>query len=1521
MRLDNYYEAVDKVTKGLHEDINSQREQNETLKKELIDTQELTIAIKQNEDELERYEKGIKALKQNLNEKEEYLMMIRETAGNAIKGLENIKSEVNFLKKKEVYNYDTEEKLRKELVVIDINRNNLVSRINEATTVYERNIIKLNRDKENIILRNITRHNQLVSVTLFYTLRRSMFERIGFSLNRIKKAAFTTKAIDRALIRLAQLKQNQRNNIMSIRFNRWKNIAIDYIRELRINKGLVAALYFKRRAYSCFSKWRNEHYTKNKCIDDKLNAGKILSGQIIRIEQKRLRVSFNKWFKSTKTNSRRLLILKKYIVKKDFNMKRAVIHEILNKAKEDRLSDQFKALTDMTIETKLKRAIFFYLRESISMKEVKKILNAQEVFNTASHKKKKLFLAKALITPLLTKAKKEKNDVMKRAYNALKYNKLNERKNNTISILNQYITETAKFNEEIRNIKTAQKKTKQIKLIRIITFTFNKRIRYYLEKWYNSIIIQRVKANILRKNLLLLRKKRLIDAFNTWYNGMYKIKEEKTKETKELSARSIEQLLESNKSLDQHMKKHINVKRRLILKQLLKIINMINKKYLKRSINTWKLIVNHTLRYLRGIEILEHMLMKHTMKKGIRKYREVTRQITLECIRKHKENTIRNLVIRHVKIKSFYGLVIENYKCKYRKEIMRRTTLYLLHKMLSKYFSKWRTYEPNLVFHSLKTKNDLKAKEIKEYVTKVEQAKEQYSNLLEDLNRISKIQKKKTHLSIVKTLAVKEYVNMKRAINIWRNNTKAKRFIKLLIKQVQKSGNNKLRLTLYRWKSAVYSIKIGTIKDKLNKEKAEYNKTMKELIAKLKKINEDIKEAKHNTEEALKYCNIRCKQIKGVSVILRHLKNQCKKHSLRDSYFANWIKLHRRHKLLHYKIKSYMRQRVGKFIYRKLKMVYLIRNRRRIAMKCLDRLMNLYKKCNTTYFLKNWRRKAQVRTKERIHLMYEKCDKELIKHKEIYNKIKDCSNENYLNEILRRRKLKFLLQFKKQIEFQRVINRKTDELKTRLRELRVRRSFTRWKNNITTIITLITKNNKAIKYHYKNLQVRVLRKWRDQYHKNTSLAKVLQKLSNKQYLNIIGESLERMCEYAVNNKFREENYIIQGTNKIFNIMEKLHTRRLGEALKYIKTYLYNKVTNRRKLKSILIKCLKQKLRTAFDLWAKKVEEQILIKLVECKGKTAQQLLKTLCNHESLAKLIKDSKLEERTKGDTIDSDIKSKGIKKDLVKVKAKSLQMVLNEIHAKKKHDMVVKFIKKWLLSTKAEALKERFIGYWRNWLSKRRTIIKTSRFVLNRLKNTEKSWALHRLKNIKFIARKEASLILRDTLINKINIDSGVIETSKRECKEMDQLVEQYKNFTNKSKWIYNKGKTLAVSTLFKHLKTTLQHSFSKWKRATQKLIINDLKTVVGEKERRLKGLLEVNSVLKEKSKVLWGECGELRKSSMDGLEIAGIVQEIAREREQMSIDLANRSLTIKKLIEENISLQEQIDELQNKGKILFR
>ena len=71
-------------------------------------------------------------------------------------------------------------------------------------------------------------------------------------------------------------------------------------------------------------------------------------------------------------------------------------------------------------------------------------------------------------------------------------------------------------------------------------------------------------------------------------------------------------------------------------------------------------------------------------------------------------------------------------------------------------------------------------------------------------------------------------------------------------------------------------------------------------------------------------------------------------------------------------------------------------------------------------------------------------------------------------------------------------------------------------------------------------------------------------------------------------------------------------------------------------------------------------------------------------------------------------------------------------------------------------------------------------------------------------------------------------------------------------------------------------------------------------------------------EDNEVLVSENAELRQASLDGIAIADAIEELSREREKLSVDLADRAATIKRLLEENTELNYKIKTLTRGAQI---
>ena len=135
------------------------------------------------------------------------------------------------------------------------------------------------------------------------------------------------------------------------------------------------------------------------------------------------------------------------------------------------------------------------------------------------------------------------------------------------------------------------------------------------------------------------------------------------------------------------------------------------------------------------------------------------------------------------------------------------------------------------------------------------------------------------------------------------------------------------------------------------------------------------------------------------------------------------------------------------------------------------------------------------------------------------------------------------------------------------------------------------------------------------------------------------------------------------------------------------------------------------------------------------------------------------------------------------------------------------------------------------------------------------------------------------------------------------------------------YITGQKLAI-TLGKnnHLKSMFR-AFARWKRETKITEYSRFSEQLDRTSRMIGDLMSHLNKLENIKKQLHVENEELRQAAMDGIEIAKAVQELTKEREQLSADLQDRSSTIKKLIVDNNNLSLRLSIAQKEAEQLER
>lgn len=127
---------------------------------------------------------------------------------------------------------------------------------------------------------------------------------------------------------------------------------------------------------------------------------------------------------------------------------------------------------------------------------------------------------------------------------------------------------------------------------------------------------------------------------------------------------------------------------------------------------------------------------------------------------------------------------------------------------------------------------------------------------------------------------------------------------------------------------------------------------------------------------------------------------------------------------------------------------------------------------------------------------------------------------------------------------------------------------------------------------------------------------------------------------------------------------------------------------------------------------------------------------------------------------------------------------------------------------------------------------------------------------------------------------------------------------------------GQKLALALGKNNLQKSMFTAFIRWKRAAKHHEQGRLDEQLDRTNQMIADLMKHLQKLESINRNLLSENEELRQAALDGIEIAKAVQELTREREQLSVDLHDRASTIKKLIDDNNSLGMRLNMAQKEA-----
>lgn len=184
---------------------------------------------------------------------------------------------------------------------------------------------------------------------------------------------------------------------------------------------------------------------------------------------------------------------------------------------------------------------------------------------------------------------------------------------------------------------------------------------------------------------------------------------------------------------------------------------------------------------------------------------------------------------------------------------------------------------------------------------------------------------------------------------------------------------------------------------------------------------------------------------------------------------------------------------------------------------------------------------------------------------------------------------------------------------------------------------------------------------------------------------------------------------------------------------------------------------------------------------------------------------------------------------------------------------------------------------------------------------------------------AQKKLLGLSKQDLIDKIIQDENLLGSKKSKLDRMDLSVDNLAIQREQLLGHFIRGQKLALALCHSNFKKTVGRAFLRWK---QSCADGEIMALVEQLDRTSGMIADLEAhvaKLESINRSLQGENEELRSTAVDGIEIAKVVQEMTKQREDLSRKLQDRADTIKKLIEDNNNLSVRLNIAQREAQQL--
>lgn len=443
------------------------------------------------------------------------------------------------------------------------------------------------------------------------------------------------------------------------------------------------------------------------------------------------------------------------------------------------------------------------------------------------------------------------------------------------------------------------------------------------------------------------------------------------------------------------------------------------------------------------------------------------------------------------------------------------------------------------------------------------------------------------------------------------------------------------------------------------------------------------------------------------------------------------------------------------------------------------------------------------------------------------------------------------------------------------------------------------KTNKSILIWKKNTIKKIFKHWKCQYSQIKLLCSNISKLFNNSHYSNTLFALDKLKSFA--SYIKSTNSWVSKSKSLYLIrfLKKSYNQMLSFSYDKWKIFNNYKSSGQQTLKRVFLRCLHRKQNLYFGLWKLSLTLESYIIKNNTQGPVAIENLMLKQRSEILTKLIQDEGID----GKYVENYI-----------LERESLQASL-----KRKGLNHIRY-RAGLINTKDNCLLPKYLLTWKLWTLKRKRFKKYAGRVLAYRQKPDLLQAFSTWKKGLPLIINAVKKYTRQNLyglIAKMDHDIKTLETKVETLNSESAYLQAYSSILEQHT---RRGQNLALILTRNNIQKTFYRSFLRWIVHCNLMKILELTSQINEREEMVYDNQVEIQALQVENDALVIENSDLRQASLDGVAIAEAFETLSKERERLSSDLAERTATIKRLLEHNNQLANRLKQLGEEEKSVY-